>query len=324
MAVSPAQLFPSLGSSLAAALHRDSTQGLDPTHLNALVRWTHSSRRLQVEGPQHQTYFSGVTADCRTEYHTSAQVQWRATHADAATAHGRHDAIARATRQHVTDAAHGILSQRLQQHRLNPDTTTTTDAALLDRQHIVGTSLRFSVNGTSYHGTVVAVGACQHESNSKLTSRLAYIDVHASPCTSHIHMADCIYTMSYDDTVYSQRHRPGRELPDAEPLLARGRSSTSSFSSTISAAHSSESSDSDGNEAQPPVQSLMTAARKPGGCDPNSTFPRQQRRRKKTFKRHTQLTHLPRIQSHSSCTTSAPPHNGAETTSAANRTTKSI
>jgi hypothetical protein len=226
-------IIPLSGSLLAAALHRDSTQGLDPTHLNALVRWTHSSRRLQVEGPQHQTYFSGVTADCRTEYHTSAQVQWRATHADAATAHGRHDAIARATRQHVTDAAHGILSQRLQQHRLNPDTTTTTDAALLDRQHIVGTSLRFSVNGTSYHGTVVAVGACQHESNSKLTSRLAYIDVHASLCTSHIHTVDCIYTMPYDDAVYSQRHLSSGNLPAAEPLLTRGRSSTSSFSSFL-------------------------------------------------------------------------------------------
>ena len=151
-------------------------------------------------------------------------------HADAATAHGRHDAIARATRQHVTDAAHGILSQRLQQHRLNPDTTTTTDAALLDRQHIVGTSLRFSVNGTSYHGTVVAVGACQHESSSKLTSRLAYIDVHAFTCTSHIYTADCIYTMPYDD---------------AEPLLARGRSSTSSFSSITLTRYAADSSDSD-------------------------------------------------------------------------------
>ena len=165
-------------------------------------------------------------------------------------AHGRHDAIARATRQHVTDAAHGILSPRLQQHRLHPSTTTTTDAALLDRQHIVGTSLRFSVNGTSYHGTVVAVGACQHESNSKLTSRLAYIDVHASPCTSHIHTADCIYTMPYDDAVYSKRHLSRGNIPDAEPLLARGRSSTSSFSSTISAAHSSESSDSDDDTAR--------------------------------------------------------------------------
>ena len=131
-------------------------------------------------------------------------------------------------------------------------------------------------------------------------------------------------TMPYDDAVYSQRHLSSGNLPAAEPLLTRGRSSTLSFSSTISAAHLSESSDSDDNEAQPPVQSLMTAARKHGGCDPNSTFPRQQRRRKKTFKRHTQLTHLPGIQSHSSCTTSAPPHNGAETTSAANRTTKSI
>ena len=208
-----------------------------------------------------------MTADCRTEHHTSAQVQWRATHADAATAHGRHDAIARATRQHVTDAAHGILSQRLQQHRLNPDTTTTTDAALLDRQHIVGTSLRFSVNGTPYYGTVVAVGACQHDSNSKLTSLLAYIDAHASPCTSHIHTADCIYTMPYDDAVYSQRHLSRGNIPDAEPLLARGRSSTSSFSSTISAAHSSESSDSDDDTARmaPPtvLPALPTRSTKP-------------------------------------------------------------
>jgi hypothetical protein len=127
--------------------------------------------------------------------------------------------------------------------------------------------LRFSVNGTSYHGTVVAVGACHHESNSKLTSRLAYIDVHASPCTSHIHTADCIYTMPYDDAVYSQRHLSRGNIPDAEPLLARGRSSTSSFSSTISAAHSSESSDSDDDTARmdPPtvLPALPTRSTKP-------------------------------------------------------------
>ena len=180
-------------------------------------------------------------------------------HADAATAHGRHDAIARATRQHVTDAAHGILSPRLQHHRLNLSTITTTDAALLDRRRIVGTSLRFSVNATSYHGTVVAVGACRHESNPKLTSLLAYIDAHASPCTSHIHTADCIYTMPYDDAVYSQRHLSRGNIPDAEPLLARGRSSTSSFSSTISAAHSSESSESDDDTARMAPPTVLSA-----------------------------------------------------------------
>jgi hypothetical protein len=226
-----------------------------------------------------------VTDDSRRLQHqTSSEAQWRATHADAATAHGRHAAIARATRQHVTDAAHGILSPRLLHHRVNPGTTTTTDAALLDRQHIVGTSLRFSAIGTSYHGTVVAVGACQQKYNSKLTSCLAYIDVYPFPCASHIYTADCIYTMLYDDAVYSQHHLSGGDLSDAEPLLTRGRSSTSSFSSTISAAYTSDTSESDDNALHAPAHSFTTAAYKPGSYDPKSTFTRQPRRRKKTFK----------------------------------------
>ena len=299
-----------------------------------------------MEGPQHQTYFSGVTADCRTEHHTPAKVQWRATHADAPNAHGRHDAIARATRQDVTDAAHGILSPRLQQHRLNPSTTTTTDAALLDRQHIVGTSLRFSVNATSYHGTVVAVGACRHESNSKLTSLLAYIDVHASPCTSHIHMADCIYTMSYDDTVYSQRHRPGRELPDAEPLLARGRSSTLSFSSTISAAHSSDSSESDDDTARmapPTVLSALPTSTTNPFSDNAKQSPRRRAKRTIPCTRHrapldfttddnytsfsTVTESLHKDTDHncnSSSTASALPHKDTENTSDDHTSTQSI
>ena len=244
-------------------------------------------------------------------------------HADAATAHGRHDAIARATRQHVTDAAHGILSHRLQHHRLNPSTTTTTDAALLDRQHIVGTNLRFSVNGTPYHGTVVAVGACQHESNSKLTSLLAYIDVHAFPCTSHIHTADCIYTMPYDDAVYSQRHLSRGSIPDAEPLLARGRSSTSSFSSITSARNTTDFSDSDeavSPEPSPFPTSHPTLTAAPGSYN---TSRRHLRRRTKTHK-PASANSISAHQSPSSSTTSAPPHIGAETRPAANGSASSI
>ena len=169
----------------------------------------------------------------------------------------------------------------------------------------------------------MAVGACHHESNSKLTSRLAYIDVHASPCTSHIHTADCIYTMPYDDAVYSQRHRPERELPDAEPLLARGRSSTSSFSSITSARHTTDFSDSD--EAVSPEPSPFPTSHPPPAPAHGSynTSRRHLRRRTKTHK-PASANSISAHQSLSSSTTSAPPHIGAETRPPANGSTSSI
>ena len=183
--------------------------------------------------------------------------------------------------------------------------------------------MRFSVNGTSYHGTVVAVGACQHESSSKLTSLLAYIDVHAFPCTSHIHTADCIYTMPYDDAVYSQRHLSRGNIPDAEPLLARGRSSTSSFSSITSARNTTDFSDSD--EAVSPEPSPFPTSHTPPepAPGPYNTSRRHRRRRTKTNKPES-ANSISAHQSLSSSTTSAPPHIGAETRPPANGSTSSI
>ena len=130
-------------------------------------------------------------------------------------------------------------------------------------------------------------------------------------------------TMPYDDAVYSQRHLSRGNIPDAEPLLARGRSSTSSFSSTTSARNTTDFSDSD--EAVSPEPSPFPTSHPPPAPAHGSynTSRRHLRRRTKTHK-PASANSISAHQSPSSSTTSAPPHIGAETRPAANGSASSI